>query len=419
VRLTPFLPRLVLTAAVFYAAVSCSENLDSSPVCDVLCPPVGGDVKNVTIDAVVIDTTVQSLSGLGTEASLLLANRGDTLDTRVILRFDTLPSTFVPTGDTLQPITTVDSAYIQLRLDTTSIKGAGQVTIEAYDVDTTAEDTSTAAVLALFRPDRFISAQTFLSADLTDTLKYFISNAVVLNKLQNGQRLRIGLRATGAESAQMRFFSSEANQAPVMFFRARPDTNTKPLTVNLSSKTPTDDPLVAAHLADYTLVAKAPPAASPTSLTVGGLPARRVYFRFEIPSTIIDSARVVRATLLLNQLPNNALDPTDTVRVLPQIVLAGAVVTDPEKAAQIVAPFAPDTLRLRPGDSGVQNVELSRAVSLWRTQSPDTLPRAIVLTAIGEGNFPLEIRFASKEDAAALRPQLRISYTSRVPLGLP
>lgn len=409
----------MLTAAVFYAAVSCAENLDSSPVCDVLCPPMGGDIQNVTIDAVVIDTTVQSISSLGSEPGLLLANRGDTLDTRVILRFDTLPDKFVPQGDTLQLIKTVDSAYIQLRLDTLSIKGAGQVTIEAYDVDTTAEDTSTAAVLALFRPDRFISSQTFGSADLTDTLKYFISNAVVLNKLQNGSRLRIGLRATGPESSQLRFFSSEASQPPIMFFRATPDTNTKPLTVNLSSKTPTDDLLLAAHLADYTVIAKAPPAAAATSLAVAGLPARRVYFRFDIPSSIIDSARVVRATLLLNQIPNTALDPTDTVLVLPQIVLAGPVVTDPEKAAQIIAPFGSDTLRLRPGDSGVQNVELARAVTLWRTQSPDSLPRAIVLTAIGEGNFPLEIRFASKEDAAALRPQLRISYTSNVQLGLP
>jgi hypothetical protein len=39
---------------------------------------------------------------------------------------------------------------------------------------------------------------------------------------------------------------------------------------------------------------------------------------------------------------------------------------------------------------------------------------------VREGNSPLEIRFSSSEDViAALRPQLRISYTSKVPLGLP
>ncbi|HYS70015.1 MAG TPA: hypothetical protein VEM14_07210, partial [Gemmatimonadaceae bacterium] len=78
------------------------------------------------------------------------------------------------------------------------------------------------------------------------------------------------------------------------------------------------------------------------------------------------------------------------------------------------------TLTLRPGDSGDTNVELAHAFTLWRTQQPDTLPRAIVLKAVNEGIAPLEIWFSSSEDpVAALRPRLRISYTSKVPLGLP
>jgi len=208
VKLSSNLPRLLATAALFVSILSCSENLDSSGVCPILCPAIGGEVKNITIDAVVIDTTVPSLSGLGTEAGLLLASRGDTLDTRVVVRFDSLPEKFTPTGDTAQDIAFVDSAYIQFSLDTLSIKGAEPVTIEAYDVDTTANDTSTAAVLALFRPDRFISSQTFARAQLTDTLKYYISSAVLLAKIQSRTALRIGLRATGPASSQMRFISA-------------------------------------------------------------------------------------------------------------------------------------------------------------------------------------------------------------------
>ncbi|HEY3114421.1 MAG TPA: hypothetical protein VGJ62_12115 [Gemmatimonadaceae bacterium] len=413
------LPRLLATAALFVSISSCSENLDSSGVCSVLCPPIGGDVQNITLDAVVLDTTVQSLSGLGTESGLLLAARGDTLDTRIVIRFDSLPVRFVPTGDTSQAIKSVDSAYIQLRIDTLSIKGAEPVTIEAYDVDTTANDTSSAAILALFRPDRFISSQTFARAELTDTLKYYISNSALLAKIQDTLPLRIGLRATGPGSTQLRIISTEGGSGPLIYFRAKPDTTTKPLVVVPFSRTPAGESIAASHLSDYTVVAKAPPAAPPGLLAVGGLPARRVYLRFDIPSSIIDSATVVRATLLLNQLPNSALDPTDTVEILPQVVLAGRVVTDPTKAAQIIASVSVDTLKLKPGDSGVTNVELARAFTLWRTQKPDTLPRAIVLRSLSEGNSPLEIRFSSSEDVVALRPRLRISYTSRVPLGLP
>jgi hypothetical protein len=407
------------TAALFASILSCSENLDSSGACPVLCPQIGGDVQNITIDAVVVDTTVPALSGLGTEPGLLLASRGDTLDTRVVVRFDSLPATFTPKGDTARPITSVDSAYVQFILDTLSIKGAEPVTIEAYDVDTTANDTSTAALLSLFRPDRFISSQTFARAELTDTLKYFISDSAVLAKIQSSTRLRIGLRATGPGSSQMRIISSEGGFPPEMFFRATPDTTTKPLTVSLLSKTPIGESILAANLIDYTVIAKGPPPAPPSVLAVGGLPARRVYILFNIPSNIIDSSTVVRATLLLNQLPNMAIDPTDTVFVLPQIVLAGKAVTDPAKAAQIIGGITVDTLKLKPGGSGSTNVELASAFTLWHTQKPDTLPRAIVLKSVIEGNSPLELRFSSSEDVVALRPRLRISYTSKVPLGLP
>jgi hypothetical protein len=419
VKLPSILPRLLATAALFVSMLSCSENLDSSGVCPVLCPPIGGDVKTVTIDGVVVDTTVPALSGLGTEPGLLLASRGDTLDTRVIIRFDSLPATFIPVGDTARPIASVDSAYIRLMLDTLTIKGAEPVTIEAYDVDTTANDTSSAAVLALFRSDRFISSQTFARAELTDTLKYFISNAAVLARIQSGSPLRVGLRAVSAGSSQMRFISTEGGSGPVMSFRATPDTATKPLTVVPFSKTPVGGSILAANLTDYTVIAKAPPPAPPSVLSVGGLPPRRVYIRFDIPSSIIDSSTVIRATLLLNQLPNMGPDATDTVALLPQVVLAGKAVTDPARAAQIIGAISIDTLKLMPGGSGPTNVELARAFAIWHTQKPDTLPRAIVLKSISEGNSPLEIRFSSSEDIAALRPRLRISFTSSVPLGLP
>jgi hypothetical protein len=420
VKSSSLLLRSFATALLFVSFASCSENLDSSGVCSVLCPPVGGNVQNITLDAVVLDTTVRSLSGLGTEPGLLLASRGDTLDTRVIVRYDSLPFTFSPKADTARPIASVDSAHLLLHIDTLSIKGAAQVTIEAYDVDTTASDTSTAAVLALFRPDRFISSQVFNRADLKDSVRYYISNAAVLAKIQNKARLRIGLRATGLSSSQMRIISTEGGSPPTLKFRATPDTATAPLTVSPFSRTPTGEAIIAYNLSDYTVIAKGPPPGSPSNLDVGGLPPRRVYVRFIIPLSITDSATVVRATLLLNQIPNPSLDPTDTVRILPSLVLAGKAVTDPTKAAQIVADIALDTLKVMPGGSGLREVELARAFPIWRTQSPDTVPRAIVLKTLNEGNSPLEIRFSSSEEAVALlRPRLRISYTSRVPLGIP
>jgi hypothetical protein len=144
-----------------------------------------------------------------------------------------------------------------------------------------------------------------------------------------------------------------------------------------------------------------------------------VLVRFNIPSKYIDSSTVVRATLLLNQIANPVLDPGDTVRLVPQVVLAGTPVVDPTRAAQTIANISADTLKLTPGHEGKVDVELAAAFSLWRVQPADTLPRAIVLKSNSENTLPLELRFSSSEDIAALRPRLRISYTTRVPLGLP
>ena len=413
------LVRLLATALAVVILGSCTEKLDSSGVCAVLCPPLGGAVQNVTIDAVALDTAVPSLSGPGAETRLLLATRGDTLDARIILRFDSLPSTYREGADTAKLITLVDSAVLRLRLDTLSIKGGIPVTIEAYDVDTTANDTSTAAVLAMFRPDRLIASLTYTRSGLRDTIDYPLPNAHVLAKAQSGQRLRIGLRAVSLGISQVSFFAEESGLPTRLRFRVAADTVIPPYTITPFSKTPTDDPVARENLGDYTIFALRPPEGSPVDLEVGGIPSRRSLFRFDIPSSIIDSSTIIRATLLLNQIPNPLLDPTDTVFVLPQLSLAGSAVTDPAKAAQIITGLGIDTVKVRPGDSGLVLIELANAFPVWKQLKVSETPRVIVLRSRDEGVSPLQARFYSLEAAPGLRPRLRISFTNEVPLGLP
>ncbi len=410
-------PLAVCSAAVLLG--SCAEKLESSGVCAILCPSVGGAVQNVTIDAVTFDTTVQALSGLGAEEGLLLATRGDTLDARVIVRFDSLPSTYQITAGPVAPIIFVDSVTIRFVVDTLSIKGTDPVTIEAYDVDTTANDTSTTAVLALFRADRLIASQTFTTAELKDTIRYTLPGAHVLTKIENQQRLRVGLRTASAGSSQFVMPSTEVGAPTHLRFRVSADTTVQPLIVAPLSLTPTDDAIVANNLRDYTVFARRPPPGSSAEIEVGGMPPRRGYLRFDIPAHLLESSTVIRATLLLNQISNPLLDPTDSVFVAAALGVAGTAVSDPTKAAQIVADVGLDTLRTRAGDSGLKLVELGRAFVVWRSLEASETPRVVVLRTSNEGRSPLEFRFSSLEAAPELRPRLRISYTSDVPLGLP
>ena len=113
--------RLFVGLAVLVAAGAgaCSESLDGGAGCPRLCPAQTLAVLDTVINPVLaFDSTFVGFPEIGAEQELLLATRGDTLETRGIIRFDTITTTITPTNDTSQVITQVDSAFLQIVLDT-------------------------------------------------------------------------------------------------------------------------------------------------------------------------------------------------------------------------------------------------------------------------------------------------------------
>ena len=144
--------------AVFLALVAgvgaCSDRLESGASCPLLCPQEGVPLRDTILD-IVSDTTVLGFPPFGYENFMLLTSRGDTLDTRVIIRYDTIFTTYhTASGDS--EVTRLDSAKLRLGLliDTTRRQPA-PVTIEAYDVDTVGFDTSATVLASFFRPNRW------------------------------------------------------------------------------------------------------------------------------------------------------------------------------------------------------------------------------------------------------------------------
>lgn len=418
-RLIPAGLRVAGVLSIIAIAASCTETLDSSSGCPDLCSNQAGDITTITLDPVVLDTTVSALTGQGTELSMLLATRGDTVDSRAVVRFDSIPARYqkVISDTASTAITIVDSARITFRVDTISAKIPGPVTIEAYDVDTNADDSLTAPVIALFTPNRLITSKVFLPAEIKDTLSIQLPPSAILSRL--GQRLRVGLRATAAGSVQLRIFSVEGGAPEQLYFRVDPDTSIRAISLPPHSKTPANQLTVASSLSDYTILVKGPAPGPIQALNIGGLPAKRVYMRFDIPRFIADTAQIVRASLLLTQRPDRSVDPKDTLRIIAHVSLATKNITDPVRAAQITAETNLDTLKVAPGDSGLKVAEVAQVISLWRTQTDTLTPRAIVLVSASEGQAPTQALFFSIEAAPGLRPRLRISYSTRKSNGLP
>lgn len=419
---------MVLPATLALAAVACNEKLDGTAGCPLTCVDQSAQIQTVDLDAVSTATTVLGGLGLGTTQRMLLASRGDTLDTRIIIRFDSLPSTSATSATDSTTATSLkyaDSVYLRLQIDSSAAKVTVPATVSVYDVDTSAVDDTSAAVLqTLFTPARLVASAQVAAGKLVDSLAIRLPNAFLVNKAQSHARVRLGLQVSAAQSVSVRVGSSETPFGPSIVLRNYPDTAThKPILLAPYSATPAGNRSIASNLADFTIVVKGTPAPAAGLLAVGGLPGTRAYFRFNIPARIVDSSLVVRATLLLTQVPSPSPDPSDSMAVQPALVLAGPAISDPAKAAQIVASsslIGLEPLKTIPGAAGTREVEIAPLFRYWAVQSETDLPRAIVLESSQEDYSPQQALFYSPSAAdPSVRPKLRISYTLRSHIGLP
>jgi hypothetical protein len=416
--------RGALGAALLLALGACSEQVTSSIGCPELCTDESATLRDTVLTASVeLDTTFTGFPLLGESRDLALVARGDTADVRIIARFDTLPNTFLPPAP--QPdslIAFVDSAAFLFRVDTAFEKPKVAITIEAYDVDSTAADTVPSTLLPLFRADRLIGTKVYQPADVKDTLALPLFSAPVLDKIRGGKHLRIGLRLRAGQSTSLLVTGSLFQ--PRVRFRVSADTTVKPDTVFVNSKTPVEDPSIANSVLFYQLRAAGVLGMPPIDrLAIGGIGGARVYMRFDIPAIVLDSVQVIRASLQLTQRPSRFLGGNqDTLTLITQPVTAGEAVTDVFTASQFLASpisFPVDTLRLIPRDSGQKSLEIVNIVRAWRVVGTTRTPRALVLRAPQEGRRAGEVNFFSVDGPVAVRPRLRLTYVPRRGFGLP
>lgn len=414
-RIASLLPLFTLVIAG-----ACTEKLNSIAGCPDLCTGQGAPIQTLVIEPVTLDTTVTAAGEFATEPFLFVGNRGDTVDTRAIVRFDTVPSRYAKANITDSvDITTVDSAFITVRIDRRGSIVPNPVIIDAYDVDGT--DPNQTDVAALFTASRLIGTRTIARDSLKDSVRIPISNAVLLDKAQNRKRLRVGIKARNA-STQFGIFATEGGAGAHVTFRATTDTAIRTLVVLPKSATPVNDIGKSTAFQDYTLAVKVPAPGPASGINVGGYPARLAYLRFTIPQSIVDSSIVVRARLILTQIPNTQLGPADTVNLIPLVGAAAGTVSDISRAARITLDRSValiDSVLVPVRESGLRRIEIAVALQAWRLQSATTSPHVLVLRSGAEGISIAEGRFYSMEAAPNLRPRLEISYTPRTSFGRP
>jgi hypothetical protein len=406
--------------------VGCSEQVTGSIGCPELCADQSATLRDtILLGAIVVDTSFSGFPRLGEGLDVNLINRGDTADVRLVTRFDSLPTAYVPTNP--QPDSTiqrVDSASLIFLVDSTSRRAiTGPLTIDAFDVDSAAaNDTIPKSLLPLFRPDRLIGSQTFQIAELADTMKLTLNGASVLAKIKDSLHLRIGLRVRQGNPTGLLVLGSQF--APRVRFRVSTDTTVHPDTVFLRSLTPANETNLQIALNYYPIIAAGELPPPPVGkFVIGGIAGSRSYLRFDIPNNILDSVQIIRASLLLNQTRARSTGSvSDSVTVYIQPVLAAPTVTDIFTAATFLGSaslYGLDTVRIAPRDSGIKSFEIVKLLRFWSVTNATNSTHALVLRSPGEGNKPGELSFFSLEAPTALRPRLRITYVPRRGFGIP
>jgi hypothetical protein len=414
----------VVAMALTLAADSCTDQISGSLGCPQLCADATVALRDTILPvSVAIDSTLVGYPVLGDTRDITLLNRGDTADVRFVARFDSLPINFATSAGVDTLIALVDSAKLLVMIDTGRVKAKPPVTIQAFDVDTTANDTLPATLIPLFRADRLLGSFTLTADNFTsDTLSIPLDNSKLLKKVQDTARLRIGLKISGPGSVQMRVLG--ASFTPRIRFRVSKDTTIKADTVLTRSRTPVADEALQGALNVYPVVAAGALAPPPLGRNaVGGISGARTYIRFNIPETVLDSVQIVRASLYFTQTPSRGLAKVkDSVWVFSHPVLASPVLTDLRTLQSFLGSpylYGVDSTLYTPTDSGVKTIELVNLLKYWKNVGAANSSRAIVLRAQGEGGQAGDLEFFSIEAVERLRPYLRLTYVPRHGFGLP
>lgn len=427
-----WLPAVALAFAAFVGA--CTEKLDSGATCGAaaaLCPGQNVEIRDTVISpALEFDSTYVGFPTRGTEFFLPLVAVGDTVQTAVVVRYDSLTTIYLPALDTARPITYVDSARIRIKIDLTNSTLPDSVRIDLYDVDHgTADDTASAPVLARLKPQYRIGGGTFAKAKIADSLYVSLSDSALLARIRDTMpvtkaRLRLGITVSGKGPVVFRTGSVESAAPIILFFRPRNDTSARALSIAPASAGPADRVDIRRDLMDYMLIVKNTSPTIPGTMALGGLPGQRVYMRFNLPRRLTDSTTIIRATLRLTQRPYPFGGAADTVVIHPHVVLASANVADNRRASTLIGLsglIISDSLVVIPRDSGQRTIELYALVREWGLQASlvNAPARAVVLTAANEGGLPRQATFYSTTANAALRPSVRITYIPKIKFGIP
>lgn len=428
---------LALVALPLVAALgACTEDLQTGSTCPVLCPGQGLEIRDTVLEGfIVIDTNLVGFPFQGSEDPLVLAAWTDTMDIRVVARFDSLTRQFQQINNPAPTeITKLDSAYITLVLSASEVPTPSQWAIDVYNVyEPTVDDTVPAQTIPLFQPARLVGTYVGDTA-FRDTLRVRVPvDTTFLRTVLNTPdgRARFGFQIRSPQRVQLRVNPIDVGSGPTLVYvAASVDTVPQPDTIVRTrfsapgnSLTPRVPSALASDLTDYHIVVRAPNKLAPNTITVGGLPGSRSYLRFNLPLWLTDSVGVLRAQLQLVQDPVTGPAASDSIRLDGHLTVVNTEAVSLVRAATLLSPAGVFLASkwLTPSRADTVRLNVNNLIRQWSTTNASRAqPTALILRSNLEGATASALRFHStRATNPGLRPKLLITYTPGAVLGQP
>lgn len=394
--------RLAWLSLLVPMVVSCKEDLTAPGSCPDFCP----STLITVIDTIVLGSIVRDSSFRGyvrpNRASTLQVSRDQAgLLSRAVVRFLPLSERIVlVAGDTVgEPIVAVDSFRLEIVIDRFPELAGLEIGLHRLpaSVDT---------LVTLSEVEPFFDDSTLIGTiPLPDTLEAgdpvsatLASDAFpTLDQDERVAAVGVTLRAPSAGFVNVRAIRGGGGATLTRFMKV----DSAGAEVVERSE---------ARVAELnSVVFPSPPDPVDDELAVGGAPSSRSILRVDLPSSIVDSATVVRATLIL--VPSRPVigAPVDSITVQTEPLAA-----DFGPKSPIIATAVPGlgAAKVAVGATDTVRIDISHIVDRW-SRDPSA-PRSFMIRVAPEAAGMGEFRFNSSRMPTGA-PSLHLTYIPLAP----
>lgn len=388
-------PFVCISAALAVGAIACTESISAPGTCPAFCPEAQIQmIDTVLTDVIELDTSFTGYV-LSHEAIAMQVAGDGSFRSRGLIRFSAFPEEIpIDTANTA-PVASIDSFRLDMLLRRRS-PGSG-LEVQIHRVPLTIDSLTTYDDIADFFDDSTRVGTLSVPDDVTesDTVSAVLPGDAFPNFDEDGRQGALGLTIT-ANDGFVTLGTREASLPALLTRFAQATVDDTTIVPGSDLRTATFDTFV--HRGD------APPRVG--TLAIGGVPSSRAFFRFDIPSSIIDESDIVTATLLLVPVEpvfGAAGDSLDLV--------GNGVGADFGPKSPVVPGAVVDSLAVR-GAAAIGSVDtvainITTLVGQW--QNSESQPRTLVLRGATEAAGPAQLLVGTSRSAAA-RPALRLTF---------